>query len=206
MRSIKKLPEPKALADWKDENKSSPQLLTYRGLTKKAMDAIRESLLKEQGYLCAYTLMRLNGVNDFHIEHVNPQNAAPEKVVDYGNMAGCFPKDGGNTSYGYGAPIKGKTEVTHNVNFVSPHTLGCENRFEYDKNGGVKETNGDKAAKSTIEILNLNHEDLQVLRRRAIERYGLAFRHRSTRKRYRGFHVNGPDRLWCRTGCADRSS
>jgi uncharacterized protein (TIGR02646 family) len=145
------------------------------------IENIKTSLLREQGYLCAYTLRRLSGVEDCHIEHVLPQNTAPEKDLDYGNMAGCFPKDGGNTSHGYGAPVKGGTEVELNMDFVTPHGSGCERRFRYDKKGGIQ--GADNAASGTIRTLKLDHGALADLRCSAIEAHGLALRQRPNRAR-----------------------
>jgi uncharacterized protein (TIGR02646 family) len=182
VRSIRKLPEPPELKKWKKDMEASPQNLSYDNLSGEVKEEIKKRLLEEQGYLCAYTLRRLNGVDDCHIEHVLPQNAAREKDLDYGNMAGCFPPDGGDTSHGYGAPVKAGIPVIHNANFVTPHSLGCEQRFRYDGKGGIHATDGDSAAENTILVLKLDHGALADLRRRAIETQGLSLRSGSARK------------------------
>lgn len=182
MRSITQLGEPVELANWKQAMQTSPQNLNYDNLPSGEKDAIKAHLLKEQGYLCAYTMMRLRDVVDCHIEHIQPQSAAPNLDLDYSNMAACFPKDGGNVSHGFGAPVKAGTSVTPNNNFVSPHSANCEQRFFYDTKGHVCAATGDAAAKQTIQTLRLDHDTLVDLRRRAIETYGLTLRHSSARR------------------------
>ncbi len=159
---------------------TSPQNLSYANLPRDVKDEIEAGLLKEQGYLCAYTMQRLTE-GECHIEHVRPQNVAPELDLDYGNMAACFPQDGGDTSPGYGAPVKAGTDVELNVNFVSPHSHGCEQRFQYDSKGGITSTVGNRAAEETIRILRLDHGTLSELRQRAIEAHGVTLRRGSMR-------------------------
>lgn len=181
MRSIDKRGTPGLLNDWKREMLASPQNLRYESLPTSVKDAVKLELLTEQGYLCAYTLRRIDGVNSCHIEHVEPQNAAPGKDLDYANMAACFPKDGGDVSSGYGAPTKAGQSVTFNVDFVSPHSSGCNVRFRFDADGGICAVTGDAAAQKTIELLRLDHDALADLRRGAIQAHGLAVSVRTTR-------------------------
>lgn len=184
MRSITKRAEPRAFRDWKAQMQSSPQNLTYDNLPTGEKDAIKASLLEEQGNLCAYTMRRLQRVDDCHIEHVQPQKAAPGLDLDYANMAACFPAAGGDTSCGYGAPIKGGSPVVLNVTFVSPHSQGCEQRFIYTADGGVQAQNGDAAAAATVDLLKLGERKLAELRRAAIEAHGLTLRTQWARKRH----------------------
>jgi uncharacterized protein (TIGR02646 family) len=181
MRFIAKGAEPSALTVWKKMMQASPENLNYGNLPGNEREAVKRSLLKEQAYLCAYTLRRLDGIENCHIEHVEPQNVAQEKDLDYGNMAACFPKDGGDTSHGYGAPVKGGTRMIPSVNFVSPHSAGCETRFIYNDKGGVSPAGTDEAAQKTIETLKLDHGSLMELRRHAIEAHGLSLRLRTIR-------------------------
>lgn len=193
MRSIRKPKEPHALRHWKREMQKSPQNLSYANIPRHVRDRIEADLLREQGYLCAYTMQRLTE-GECHIEHVRPQNAAPELDLDYGNMAACFPQDGGNTSPGYGAPIKAGTDVVLNENFISPHSRGCEQRFHYDRKGDITPAVDDRAAEETIRILRLDHNTLKELRERAIASHGVVLRKgsmRSARKRKGTVQVRG---------------
>ncbi len=180
MRHIVQGTEPLVLRKWKKDNAKTPQNLTYRAFPEK--DKVKEALLKEQGYLCAYTLRRLSSVEDCHIEHIQPQNVVPGLDLDYANMAACFPKDGGDTSYGYGAPVKGGQPVDLGDNFISPHQSGCEQRFSYAATGEITSVNNDPAVSSTISILKLDHPELAELRRAAMEAHGLSLRRGTSRR------------------------
>ncbi|MDD5385371.1 MAG: TIGR02646 family protein [Gallionella sp.] len=181
MRSIAKSAEPVELASWKQAMQTSLQNLNYDNLPSNVKDLVKAHLLKEQGYLCAYTMLRLHDVADCHIEHIRPQNDAPELDLDYSNMAACFPKNGGDVSHGYGAPVKAGIPITPNNNFVSPHSPNSELRFLYDTKGCVCAAAGDAAANQTIQTLRLNHDTLVDLRSRAIEAHGLTLRRSSAR-------------------------
>ena len=180
MRSINKGTEPHSLCQWKRQNLNAPQNLSYDNLPSAVRDAVKEALLREQGGLCAYTLRKIGQPQDCHIEHVEPQNSAPSKDLNYRNMAACVPSSGGDTGLGYGAPIKGGTPVTLNVDFVSPHAGGCESRFSYGEDGRVQAR--DDAARTTVDLLQLNHSTLQELRRQAMAAHGLSLRGRGLRR------------------------
>lgn len=199
MRCIKKQAEPRSLLEWKKRMQlDAPQNLTYNNLptTKDASEKsirteIKEALLIEQGYLCAYSLRRIS-VDSCHIEHILAQNTHPHLDVDYQNMAVCFPKNGGDFSHGYGAPIKGgacikwpnaatcsrqdcpEKPCDRVINFVSPYSLNCEKRFAYKLNGEIQGL--DAEAIDTIELLKLNHKNLVDLRYREIKVNGLSIR------------------------------
>jgi len=182
MRSITKQGTPMALQNWvRDMRRDAPQNLSYDNLPTAEKDKVKKALLAEQGHLCAYTLRKLRDIEDCHIEHVEPQNAAPGKDLDYTNMAACIPKDGGDTSFGYGAPVKAGQVVTLNSDFVSPHSTSCSERFQFDEKGGVHEVAGDVAAQGTIATLKLNHPTLVDLRRSALQSHGLVIALRTTR-------------------------
>lgn len=179
MRFIKKGGEPFDFANWKKAMRDSPQNLLYDSLSSEQKETLKEGLLKEQGYLCAYTMRRLDAVGNCHIEHLIPQNQDASKDLDYGNMLACFPKDGGDTKHGYGAPIKGGKRVVLNENFVSPLTPACEQHFLYTKDGSVSAT--DEVAKQTVQMLKLDHPNLTELRKQAAETHGLTLAVRSMR-------------------------
>ena len=172
MKRVIKGNEPPALTAWKAENHDSPQNLVYGNLPGKVLDNIKEQMLKEHGYLCGYTMRRLNAVTECHLEHIEPQNASP-RDLDYANMLACFPSDGGDTKHGYGAPIKGGNAVNID-NFVSPIHPQVEQRFRYTRNGGIAANMPqDEAAANTIELLKLDDEKLAELRKAAIEEAGI---------------------------------
>ncbi len=180
MRFIKKGGEPSAFTEWKELNQRlSPQNLSYKNLQNPQKEIVKDSLLKEQGFVCGYTMSRLDSTKNLHIEHIESQSGNPEKDLDYSNMLACFPENGGDESHGYGAPIKKGKSVVLNVNFVSPHNPECEAHFIYDKDGGVSATS--EAAKLTIQALKLDHQKLCDFRKQAAETHGLTLKVRSAR-------------------------
>jgi uncharacterized protein (TIGR02646 family) len=172
MRRIIKGLEPIALRKWKVDNQNVPENLTYGALHGNETRAIRRQMLLEQGYLCAYTMQRIQTVEDCHIEHLVPQTQDHDRDLDYDNMLACFPgtkpPPEWNPKFPYGAQQKGGTRI-NDTNFVSPLSVDVENRFQYTLDGSVQATATDAAALSSIEILRLDHSILCELRKAAIE-------------------------------------
>ena len=89
MIRIAKSKEPE---DW-TARKNTPGVTKYKHAT---IPALKEALLKEQGYICAYCMRRIpikdNGNNEqYEIDHVFSQLNHPELQFEYGNMAICCP-------------------------------------------------------------------------------------------------------------------
>ena len=167
MRFIEKEAEPSLLRRWKWDNSGLPQTLSYSNIPAEALAELREALLREQGYLCAYTMIRIPSSDKGHIEHVWPRSRAPKKELEYTNMVYCVP--GSDAARGeFGAHCKDDFEVTSD-NFVAPTHRACETRLSYDLSGGVKASREtDSAAIQTVAILNLNHKVLVAQREAAI--------------------------------------
>jgi uncharacterized protein (TIGR02646 family) len=141
--------------------------LSFTNIPADALTELRETLLREQGYLCAYTMIRIASNNKGHVEHVCPRSRAPAKELEYTNMVYCFPGAGVERCT-FGAHCKDDFEVT-NENFVAPTHQACEARFAYEVSGEVKASSeADYAATHTVAILNLNHKELVALRQAAI--------------------------------------
>lgn len=173
MKRIKKTHPPKELLEWLKDNEGLD--CSYRALQgKPAYEALKRHLLKEQGYICAYTGIEISEENS-HIEHLKPQTVCKqEKVLDkkylddveYHNMVACFPKNGGDDSLGYGAPVK--RSWWNESEFVSPCQADCERRFIYGWKGEIKHLHGDKAAETTINVLGLGTKRLKDKRYKRI--------------------------------------
>ncbi len=89
MISIKKGKEPSA---W-TRRKIGGGNAGYKELT---IPELKDALLQEQGYICAYCMRRIpvkdNGNTEQHrIDHVLSQKKHPEKQLDYDNMVICCP-------------------------------------------------------------------------------------------------------------------
>jgi uncharacterized protein (TIGR02646 family) len=168
VRFIEKLAEPPLLRKWKWDNSRLPENLSYANIPADALAELRETLLKEQGCLCGYTMMRIASSDGGHIEHLHPRSRPPrESGVAYANMIYCFPGAGAEGCE-FGAHRKDDFDVT-NDNFVSPLQRSCETRLTYDLSGKVgAKSPTDSAARQTIATLNLNHGELVALRTAAI--------------------------------------
>ena len=174
MRRIIKGQEPVEFRRWKEEE--VPQNRTYANLPKTAKDAVKSQMLSEQGYLCAYTMQRIQSINDCQIEHIVPQgqpNQPPHTDIEYTNMLACIPSNTPGhtplvTNFPYGAPKKAGIHIDEN-NFVSPLRVDVERRFQYAADGSVAHLHSDHAAENTIKVLRLDHEQLVDLRKAAIE-------------------------------------
>lgn len=173
MRRIIKGQEPDELRLWKEENAASPQNLTYGNMPKAG---VKPQMLVEQGYLCAYTMQRIQTVHDCHIEHIVPRSQRdqrPHLDLDYNNLLACIPSDTPGyrpqlTNFPYGARKKAAAHVDEQT-FVSPLQANVESRFHYRADGAVEAVAEDDAAESTIAILALNHGQLIDLRKAAID-------------------------------------
>ena len=78
---IKKRKEPASLTKYKKQ-----KFAYYDGYKEK--DDLRKMLLKEQGYLCAYCMRRID-IEHMKIEHWFPENELSDiERLDYRNMLG----------------------------------------------------------------------------------------------------------------------
>ena len=167
MKKITKTNPPPKLTAWRKANQAANH--TYRDLLgTEAYDALKSKLLEEQGWLCAYTGQSIDS-DSSHVEHLKPQCKCAEwEDVEYRNVVACFPADGGDTSYGYGAPVK--AGWWDEPFFVSPLSADCERRFRFAWSGHIHPNPNDhKAAAKTIKVLQLDAEALRKLRKARID-------------------------------------
>ena len=167
MKRVTKSHPPSEFQDWLRDNANLD--CSYAALQgKEAHRALKRHLLKEQGYLCPYTGRAISNQTS-HVEHIKPQSRCTNgEDVEYRNMLACFPADGGDTSYGYGAPVKGSR--WNQGKFINPCQQDCERRFVFTWNGKIKPTaEGDSSAHYTISTIRLDHSALQSMRHSAIK-------------------------------------
>ncbi len=176
MRTIAQPPAPQSFLQWMRAQRDAPQNLSYNNLPTHIKNDIKQILLKGQGHLCAYTQRKLLTQSDCHIEHLVPQTQSAELGLTYSNMLACFPANGGDTTHGYGAPIKWGLHVRLGADFVSPYAPGCDRRFLFDRQGLIHSVANDEAAQETIKSLCLNHPQLVELRQQALSAHGLTLR------------------------------
>lgn len=149
MRYIQKKEEPKSLTKYK-KNKNA----YFDGYKEK--DDIRESLLKEQGYLCGYCMCRIQGAKNTKIEHLTPQSTLDEKAaLNYKIMMGvCH----GNEKKGHAS--KCLTCDAHRGNEplkVTPYNPHCIELIKYKSNGRIYSEDAE-ILKDLDVTLNLNYD------------------------------------------------
>lgn len=182
MRYIQNSEQPQALISWKAQRRAAGQALDFQELGRIVFDgkdvdvkqSIKEQRLSDQGYLCAYTLMRIE-LDSSHIEHIKPQTLSRseeriEETVDYANMVLCYPKREDKGGVGFGAPHRGDKELA-----VTPLEERCETLIRFKLDGSVF-SEDPNVGNMIVEVLNLNHAALVDRRRESYNRKGLGLR------------------------------
>ena len=153
------------------KNKEPNKLLKYRkstGANYISMDldvkeAVKESLLNEQGYLCAYCMRRIpesTAESGMKIEHWDPRNqedgSGNKRELDYKNMLGvCLGNQGcGNKHMLTCDSSKGNTPM-----YLNPCDAKTLESIYYSNNGEIKSDN--EVVKHELNVvLNLNCDDV----------------------------------------------
>jgi len=143
MKKINKGAEPESLVLWKRRNRNK----RYQDVNSEIRQDIRKACVFEQFYLCAYCCVKIDADNhSCHNEHVEAQNIAPNRTLDYNNIvASCNT----NKQCGY-------SHASKNLS-LTPLMDECESEFKFYINGKVKGLS--ERAKKSIDILNLGDEE-----------------------------------------------
>ncbi|MCM1140059.1 MAG: hypothetical protein NC453_15945 [Muribaculum sp.] len=141
------------------------------GAKYEATDDLRASLLKDQGYICAYCMRRIpvkdNGTNESsRIEHIKPQSVIPqEETMGYGNMVICCP----------GASVSTDNDLTHcdrhkgeTQMSLSPLDKNFIDTLSYGNDGAIKSSSNQWDSELNT-ILNLNLDILKRNRKKVLE-------------------------------------
>ena len=163
MIGIKKQPEPQALLAYRKQAEAS-----YDGASFSIVKAdIRSSLLREQGYLCAYCM---NSIEDdplkMKVEHWQSQSHYPERQLDYKNMlAVCKGNEGREYASQHCDTRKGNQELS--INPAEPaHSI--QEKIRYLGSGKLKLD--DPILNDQInQVLNLNYYRLNENRKAVID-------------------------------------
>ena len=173
MKYIRKTGSPRAYSEWCIVVAGTHQA-DWRQVPSYEKGQVLERMIAEQGGLCAYTMRRIDEQSS-HVEHVKPQSRCrqdlPGSDLDYGNLMACFPRDGQGASYRYGAHLKGGWWEDDGALFVSPLHSVCERVFRFRIDGGIEPMDSRADARTTIDVLGLDHRSLTEDRRRAIDEF-----------------------------------
>lgn len=193
MKKIIKNPNPSViqeLLNFIQSEKRASIIPIYENFRNK--NELRESLLKEQGYICCFCMRRIENSNETtKIAHIFPQNPFSEedkqKVekanldLDYYNMlAAC---DGGKGRSPYLQHCD--TKQGNTILKINPanSTKNCEQLINYKSSGEIYSNNSD-IDDDLREVLNLNLDAIKQARKEA---YSVII------KRLEGKY---PDRSW----------
>lgn len=154
---IRKVSKIKSSPEWKRIKNGNTDKIrnAFESLPK---EIIRESLLEEQHYLCAYCMRRIqnNGLKT-SIEHWYPLSKDREQALDYGNMLAVC--DGGKKWAGEGKKFlccdaykADEAELT-----ISPLNRQQMDKIVYEKDGFIKTDPPDEKMNEDMKnILRLN--------------------------------------------------
>lgn len=153
MRKIVKEPEPQA---WR-EFRNTP------GVLYEAKPELREALIREQGYICAYCMQRISLDRETHIEHMKSRKEHPDLQLVYQNMVLCC---AGNTKgHVHCDNCKGERNITFDL--FSDMFI---NTLSYSVNANAVTIKSCNPAwdKEINDILNLNCNVLKINRQQVL--------------------------------------
>ncbi len=152
MRPIKKSRPPKELTEYKsqpDAEYDGPNFTPVK-------NAVRQQLLKEQGYLCAYCMARIN-VQNMKLEHWQSQSNYPAEQLNYRNMlACCLGNEGAPRKEQTCDTRKGNSELKYSPS-MPEHRIETRIRFIAD---GKIISDEDDFNGELNDVLNLNRARL----------------------------------------------
>jgi uncharacterized protein (TIGR02646 family) len=157
MKRICKKAEPDEFVVWKESfSEVVPGWDDFDG--KPIKQAVKQSLLLEQGYICCFCENEVS-TDKGHIAHLNDRRNHSDEALHYGNMLYSCPENSRTIPQTCGQR-QGSNRLP-----ISPLDNDCEERFTYIANGKIFPKNeGDTDADRTITILNLNAKHLVASR------------------------------------------
>lgn len=143
MRKIDKGAEPPQLTSWKRKHPTGK----YGDLTHTERDAIRKTCAAEQFYLCGYCCDAVSGgAQDTTNEHVEAQQLAPGRTVDFSNII---------------ASCRGVNhcDAAHRSQHLplTPFMIACESEFRFKLSGRIEGLTD--RAREAIRVLNLGDSE-----------------------------------------------
>lgn len=157
--------EPKKLTDYREGTPGA----SYNGFRDK--DVIKQSLIEEQGYLCAYCMGKIKDINDCSIEHYISQkrhDASPHSLEEhrkqsllYSNMLGVCINNAEHCD---------KKRGNIPLQILDPHQPSCEHLITYSLGGSIISAGDrDEIVEQDLNTLGLNCDKLIKCRNAALE-------------------------------------
>ena len=137
------------------------------GVKYQAIPELKESLLKEQGYICAYCMRRIphidkNSNEDSRIDHIACRADHEDDELKYGNMVICCP--GAINNDFHCDKKKGKNAIS-----FTPFDQHFIATLRYKSGNGRIESSNPVWNKEMQEVLNLNNKQLMGNRLQVID-------------------------------------
>lgn len=163
-----------------NKGKEPAEWTKYRltpGVDYDSIPELRESLLKEQGYICAYCMRRIpvkdvNSSETSRIDHIKSREKHPDLKLNYNNMVICCP--GAISNEFHCDKSKGEEDITFDL--FSDHFIDT---ISYSMDGEIKSSNvawnkefGERTDKGFEKgVLNLNNGILRQNRKEVIKAF-----------------------------------
>lgn len=173
MRKIDKAREPR---EW-TEYRNTPNV------DYQSIPPLVESLLKEQGYICAYCMRRIpcrdrNSSEDHRVEHIKCRNRYPAFKLNYNNMVICCPGAiSGNQSFHCD-----KSKEDEDISF-SPLNGEVIESLSYRHDGVIRSSNP-QWDEELNNVLNLNNEYLKENRKQVLDALIEVMKHTEVKARW----------------------
>lgn len=165
MKYIQKGKEPSTLKIYRETTQNA----SYKGFVDTGQ-ALKKSLLKEQGYICAYCMKRIslkkNALNkpSVEVEHFLSQKKRSDLDLDYQNMLGVC------NGFLFGVAHCDKSKAEELLQKINTLKLTVEKLVTYSSNGKIQSVTEDKIVINDLEqLLNLNNQHLIEARRNTID-------------------------------------
>lgn len=190
MKHIIKEDSPSKFEEWKKYYRQTEQELLdnpllneekndiWGKLSGETKSIVKESLLKEQGFICCYCQKRINFDENTFIEHFVARNVEPSIMFNYENIFVCC--DGGDKDRenekqqgikkAKRTPLYCDKKKDDDPVEINPLDTDCEKHFAYeliespDDKPEVKIKELSPKGKEAIQVLNLDNKVLRKMR------------------------------------------
>ena len=119
-----------------------------KGVEFRAIPELKDSLLKEQGYLCAYCMARIDK-DHMKVEHFKPRSRYPRLKFSYKNLLACCL--GKTQEESHCDTSKGNAEIS-----LSPLSPSCVDTLSYESGTGKIKSSNPYYDRELDRILHLN--------------------------------------------------
>ncbi|MEX6215852.1 retron system putative HNH endonuclease [Providencia hangzhouensis] len=161
MYRITKHIQPNSLTSYKND----PQA-RYDNLPTRVREDLKDSLLREQGYVCAYCMSRIDS-QKMRIEHWACQDNNQHLELDYNNLLACCCGNEGQRKDTYTCDKKKENKALTYSPANTEHAIDC--RITYIHGSGKVTSNDCNFDKELNEVLNLNETRLVKNRQHALK-------------------------------------